>query len=131
MAPPAKWGVESVVRARLREGIADLRMTKRMYAFKYPFSPEAVVEFYRQSYGPANRAFAALDAAGQAALRHDLERLWSEHNLATDGTTHVECEYLEVEAIKAPAPARQRAAAGMSSTMLNMLTEPASAPQPG
>jgi hypothetical protein len=102
-----------------------------MYAFKYPFPPEDVVEFYRQYYGPANRAFAALDAAGQAALRRDLERLWSEHNLATDGTTHVECEYLEVEAIKAPAPVRQRAAAGLSSSVINILSERASAPQPG
>ena len=30
----------------------------------------------------------------------DLERLWAEHNLASDGTTHVEGEYLEVVATK-------------------------------
>ena len=35
----------------------------------------------------------------QAALRRDLEQLWSEHNRATDGTTRYDAEYLEVEAI--------------------------------
>jgi hypothetical protein len=33
-------------------------------------------------------------------LRRDLERLWSEHNRAMDGTTHVESKYLEVVAIR-------------------------------
>jgi hypothetical protein len=36
----------------------------------------------------------------QAALRQDLEQLWTEHNRATDGTTFLESEYLEVVAIR-------------------------------
>jgi hypothetical protein len=61
-----------------------------------------VVEFFRLYYGPTNRAFAALDAAGQGALRHDLEQLWAGNNRAQDngGSTHVESEYLEVVAIR-------------------------------
>ncbi len=55
-----------------------------------------VVEFYRKYYGPTVRAFAALDVDGQASLRPDLEELWSENNRATDGTTFMEPEYLEV-----------------------------------
>ncbi len=48
-----------------------------------------------------NRAFAALDATGQAeGLRGDLEQLWTEHNNATDGTTRYESEYLEVVALR-------------------------------
>ncbi|MDQ3221505.1 MAG: SAM-dependent methyltransferase, partial [Acidobacteriota bacterium] len=39
------------------------------------------------------------DADGQAALRADLEQLWTDNNRATDGTTEVESEYLEVRAI--------------------------------
>jgi hypothetical protein len=46
-------------------------------------------------------AFSRLDAAGQAALAAQLEALWVEHNVATDGTTAVEAEYLEVRAIRA------------------------------
>jgi len=69
--------------------------------FKYPFPPSEVVEFFRAYYGPTHRAFASLDSDKQAALRSDLERLWSEHNKASDGGTSVESEYLEVVAVRA------------------------------
>jgi len=101
MPPPVRWGDEETVRERLREGVADLQMTRRVCLFDYPFPPAEVVEFFRTFYGPTQRAFAALDSDGQAALRSDLERLWSEHNRATDGTTRVEAEYLEVVATRA------------------------------
>jgi SAM-dependent methyltransferase len=98
---PVLWGDEASVRERLRDGIADLRLTRQMYPFRYPFPPSEVVEFFRAYYGPTNRAFAALDSDKQAALRNDLEQLWSEHNKASDGGTSVESEYLEVVAIRA------------------------------
>jgi hypothetical protein len=98
--PPVKWGDEATVRARLSDGIAELQLTKRLYPFRYPFPPAEVVEFYRQYYGPMNRAFAALDAAGQAALRHDLVQLWTKFNLSQNGATYCEPEYLEVVAIR-------------------------------
>ncbi|MFI5446114.1 class I SAM-dependent methyltransferase [Polaromonas sp. UC242_47] len=100
MPSPLLWGNEATVRERLQDGITDLRMTKYLYPFQYPFGPPEVVEFYRSYYGPTNRAFAALDAAGQAALRSDLEQLWTQHNLATDGSTRYEAEYLEVSATR-------------------------------
>jgi len=96
MPSPVKWGDEETVRERLREGIADLQMTRRMCVFKFPFPPAEVVEFFRMYFGPTRNSFAALDDAGQAALRSDLEQLWSEHNKATDNTTLAEGEYLEV-----------------------------------
>ena len=100
--PPAVlWGDETTVRERLRAGINDLQMTRRVYpSFKYPFAVPQVVEFYRQNYGPTQRAFAALDAGGQETLRHDLEQVFSAHNRATDDTTSLESEYLEVIAIR-------------------------------
>ncbi len=101
MPSPVLWGDEATVRQRLKDGIADLQLTRRMYPFNYPFPPADVVEFFRVYYGPTNRAFASLDADKQAALRSDLERLWSEHNKASDGGTSVESEYLEVAAIRA------------------------------
>jgi hypothetical protein len=42
-----------------------------------------------------------LAADKQAALQSDLERLWSEHNKASDAGTEVDAEYLEVVAIRA------------------------------
>lgn len=100
MPSPLKWGNEEIVRERLRDGIADVRLTRRMCPFIYPFPPAEVVESFRKYYGPTQRAFAALDADGQAALRSDLERLWAEHNQATDDTTQVAGEYLEVIATR-------------------------------
>jgi hypothetical protein len=73
-------------------------VSKRIYPFAYALAPADVVEFFRAYYGPTNRAFAALDVAGQAALRNDLEQLWKRHNRTTDGTTRYDAEYLEVVA---------------------------------
>lgn len=100
MPSPIKWGDEATVRERLGDGISDLKMTRELCAFKYPFGPAEVVEFFRLYYGPTQRAFEAVDADRQAALRKDLEQLWSEHNRAIDGTTDVQAEYLEVVATK-------------------------------
>ena len=100
MPSPLKWGDEQTVRERLRDGFADLQLTRRMCPFNYPFPPAETVESFRLYYGPTQRAFDALDAGGQAALRSDLARLWAEHNQATDNTTYVEGEYLEVTATK-------------------------------
>ncbi|HEX8274586.1 MAG TPA: class I SAM-dependent methyltransferase [Longimicrobiaceae bacterium] len=101
MPSPVKWGDEATLRERLRDGIAGVEATRRTYPMRYPFPPADVVEFFREYYGPTNRAFAALDDAGRSALREELESLWAGSNLATDGTTHVEAEYLEVVAARA------------------------------
>src|SRR4030095_11660257 len=96
MPSPVLWGDESVVRQRLSEGIADLKFATRIYHFDYPFSPSAVVDFYRTNYGPVSRAFASLDASGQQKLQNELVDLWSRNNKALDGSTKVDAEYLEV-----------------------------------
>lgn len=100
MPSPIIWGDEETVRERLRDGIADLQLTRRICQLKYPFPPAEVVEFFRAYFGPTQRAFESLDADGQAALGSDLERLWSDHNRAADCTTDVEGEYLEVIATR-------------------------------
>lgn len=98
--PPAQWGVEAVVRERLRDGFADPQMEKQICPIRYPFPPSDVVEFFRVNFGPVKNAFEALDVDGQTALRTDLEQLWSDNNRAEDGTTYVEGEYLEVVATR-------------------------------
>lgn len=100
MPSPIKWGNEATVRELLNQGISDLKLTRRMCQFNLPFSPAEVVEHFRTYYGPTQRAFAALDNNGQAALRSDLEQLWSQNNQATDNTTRVDGEYLEVLATR-------------------------------
>jgi ubiquinone/menaquinone biosynthesis C-methylase UbiE len=100
--PPAGlWGDEATARERLHAEIKDLKLTRRVYpSFAYPFAVPQVVEFFRQNYGPTQRAFAALDADGQAALRKDLEQVFSAHNRSPNGVTALEAEYLEVSAIR-------------------------------
>ena len=100
MPAPVLWGDEATVRHRLCEGISDLRCTRRVYHFDYPFPPDAVVDFYRANYGPMARAFASLDANGQETLRNELIQLWSKHNYSDARTTRVDAEYLEVIATR-------------------------------
>jgi SAM-dependent methyltransferase len=99
--PPVQWGVESVVRERLGAGISKLEMNRRNAVLRLPFDEKQTVEHFRKYFGPTQRVFEALDPAGQAAYRRDLEALWKENNLATDGTVHIESEYLEVVATRA------------------------------
>jgi hypothetical protein len=91
-------GRRITVGERLKEGIADLQLNRRMITFNFSMSPAEVVEFFRTFYGPTQKAFAALEADQdkQAALRRDLENLWEEHSRPAAGATAVESEYLEV-----------------------------------
>ena len=100
MPSPLLWGDEAMVTERLRDGFTNLQFVRRDLVMEFPMTPPAAVEFFRIWYGPTHRAFAALDEAGQSALRRDLEQLWTEHNTATDGTTRIPAEYLEVRATR-------------------------------
>ena len=100
MPSPVLWGVEENVRQRFGEGISGLETTLQKVHWVFPFSPAEVVEHFRLYYGPTQKAFSTLDESKQAALRKDLEQLWSTNNRATDGTTVVDGEYLEVIATR-------------------------------
>jgi hypothetical protein len=67
-----------------------------MYPFEYPFAPAKVVDFFIEYYGPTNRAYLSLDTAGQKAMHDELTALWSKNNVASEGSTLVWSEYIEV-----------------------------------
>jgi SAM-dependent methyltransferase len=97
MPAPVLWGDDAIVRERFGCGLSDLRTTRVMYQFRYPFPPDGVVEFFREHYGPAAQAFAALDADDRERLRSALVNLWASHNRAEEtGSTIVDAEYLAV-----------------------------------
>jgi ubiquinone/menaquinone biosynthesis C-methylase UbiE len=98
---PVLWGDEKVVRERLSEGTASLKMTRQKIPMHFPFSPKEVVAFFKEYFGPTKVAFSRLDEAGQADFAQRLETLWVEHNTAVDGTTSIEAEYLDVRAVRA------------------------------
>jgi hypothetical protein len=101
MPSPALWGDPATVRERFGTGVSDLRLTRAIYRFDYPFGPAEVVDFFREHYGPTVRLFASLGEAEQAALRTNLVELWTSHNRATTpGRTVVDAEYLEVLATR-------------------------------
>jgi hypothetical protein len=102
MPSPLLWGDEAAVRERFGQGAADLRLSRVMYRFDYPFGPDKVVELFAQNYGPTTRAFATLESNNGAALRRELVELWDAANQSDDPNhTVVDSEYLEVVAIRA------------------------------
>lgn len=97
---PMDWGDEATVRSRLQRGFSVVSLTRRIAPMRYPFPPAETVEFFRRYLGPNQRAFASLDASGQAALRRDLVELYTAHNIAkAPDTTEVAAEHLEVVAV--------------------------------
>ncbi len=98
---PLLWGDEVTCRQRLGAGVKDLRITRYMYPFEYPFAPAKVVAFFIEYYGPTNRGYSSLNGDAQTSLRDDLTALWSRNNVATDGTTRVLAEYIEVVGTRA------------------------------
>jgi ubiquinone/menaquinone biosynthesis C-methylase UbiE len=98
---PVLWGDEKTVHQRLSTGIASISMTRQILPMRFPFPPKEVVAFFREYFGPTKIAFSRLDEPGQAEFARRLEALWIENNQATDGTTSVDSEYLDVRAIRA------------------------------
>jgi hypothetical protein len=83
-------------RQRLGAGVADLRITRYLYPFEYPFPPAKVVDFFIEYYGPTNRAYSSLGDDARKVFHEDLTALWTRNNVATDGATRVQAEYIEV-----------------------------------
>jgi ubiquinone/menaquinone biosynthesis C-methylase UbiE len=92
---PALWGTEGRLRELFGAGIAELKIERREYVFRYR-SAEHWLEVFGTYYGPVLKAFAALDAAGQAGLAHDLTELMQRFNQGGSETLAVPSEYLEV-----------------------------------
>lgn len=96
---PLLWGDENTVRDRLQDGFDNLRLTRRIARMRYPLDPAGTVEFFRQYYGPTQKAFASLPPGAQADLRADLERLQAGHNRSgRPDVTEAHAEYLEIHA---------------------------------
>ena len=74
---------------------SSIQAVPRSFTFRYR-SPEHWLDVFRTYYGPLLKAFAALDAAGQSALEHDIMAIIDRLNRSGDGTMIVPSEYLEV-----------------------------------
>jgi ubiquinone/menaquinone biosynthesis C-methylase UbiE len=90
---PLLWGTDAHIR-ELFAGAAAIAHTTRHFAFRYR-SPQHWVEVFRAFYGPVHKAFASLDAAGQAALDADLIALLRSADRGGAAGLVVPAEYLE------------------------------------
>lgn len=101
LQPPVMWGDEATVQQRFRSGAAALKMRKVPVKMIFPFTVPETVEHFRKFFGPTQRAFAALEAEQQSAMRHEMEQVYERANRASKGGTEIESEYLEVTVTKA------------------------------
>jgi ubiquinone/menaquinone biosynthesis C-methylase UbiE len=93
--PPTRWGTEETVEELLGPGVGEIRHRQRTYTFRFR-SAAHFVEFFRDNYGPTHKAFGALDADGQRALRDDLIALITAHaRTSGTGAVSIPATYLE------------------------------------
>ncbi len=100
MPPPVPWGVPETVVERFGDRVTHLETTHRLADMIFEFPPADVVEFFRTYFGPTVMALKAIPEENHADYVRDMEDLWARNNIATDGTTLVKSEYLEVRATK-------------------------------
>lgn len=92
---PALWGTRGRLADWFEPHATSVKAAERNFVFRYR-SPEHWLAVFRGYYGPMLKAFAALDAAGQAGLERDVLQLVAQFNRSGDGTMVVPSEYLEV-----------------------------------
>jgi hypothetical protein len=88
------WGTVPRLEELFR-GAGQIRARRREFVFRY-LSAEHFIDVFRRYYGPAHKAFGALDAAGQESLTNDLHELIADFGRATGGSVAIPSEYLEV-----------------------------------
>jgi len=92
---PALWGTRARITEMFGSDAAAIGAETRSFTFRYK-SPQHWLDTFRTYYGPVLKAYAALDASGQAALTADMMALVSRFNRSLDETMVVASEYLEV-----------------------------------
>ncbi|MBI1397248.1 MAG: methyltransferase domain-containing protein [Betaproteobacteria bacterium] len=92
---PALWGTEPRLQELFGATCTALTIDRRDYVFRYR-NARHWLDVFRTYYGPMEKAFGTLDAAGQSALADDLVALAERFNRATDGSLAAPGEYVEV-----------------------------------
>ena len=92
---PAIWGTRSWVEATFAPAASKVAADLRCFIFRYR-SAQHFLDTFRAYYGPAKKAFEALDAPGRKALARDIIDLVGGFNTSGDETMVVPGEYLEV-----------------------------------
>lgn len=97
---PLLWGTEERLRELFGDGIADLRVEKRVS--RQPFrSADHYIDFFRTYFGPSKMAYERVGPEGEGALTDDLRTFLNDANTAGDRALVLEAEYLQVIATRA------------------------------
>ncbi len=96
---PALWGTETHIVELFGQHASDIRTARKTFTFRYR-SAAHWLQFFRDYYGPMNRAFAALDDVGRGELEHDIVALLDGLNEGGSGSLVVPSEYLEIVIVK-------------------------------
>ena len=99
LASPALWGTEAHVQTLFGAEAAGIRCERKFFNFRYR-SAAHWVQVFRDFYGPTHKAFAALDAAGAAAMERAITALLDEMNVGGPATLVVPGAYLEIVVTK-------------------------------
>jgi SAM-dependent methyltransferase len=96
------WGEDATLRDTLKPGFDAVETSVVAFRWELQRSAAGSAEFFAKNAGPIQLALGRLDAPKQAALLHDLEQLWTDNNLATNGEnrTLISNEYLEALALR-------------------------------
>lgn len=92
---PALWGTPNYLEELFAGEAQEIDIVSKVFNFRYR-SPEHWLDIFRTYFGPAHKAFAAIDDDQQTELAQDLIDLVASFNVAKNGTMSVPGEYLEV-----------------------------------
>jgi SAM-dependent methyltransferase len=95
LSSPALWGTEAHLVSLFGPKARDLHVQRKMFPFRYR-SAEHFVQVFRDLYGPTHKAFAALDAAGQASLERQIIALLKELDIGGGRGLVAPSEYAEI-----------------------------------
>ena len=99
--PPVQWGDPTRLDELLGDAVTRIDANERTFTFRHR-SADDFADFFLENYGPTERAAAALDEAGRAALRSDLATLAAEASrLPAGGPVAIPATYLEAVATRA------------------------------
>ncbi len=98
---PMLWGKEDEVTSRFETaGIPreNISFSKETFTFQADYSPSALVQNFKNYYGPTMNAFEAAEKNGQAgALQQELENLFiSQNKSGNESKTSIPATYLKV-----------------------------------
>jgi SAM-dependent methyltransferase len=98
--PATRWGSELVLERLFGDGIGGFRHRRRVFTFRFR-SARHFVDFFREHYGPTQRAFGSLDSDAQQALHDDLIALVAARaRTSGTGAVAIPSPYLESVALR-------------------------------